>query len=95
MEVLDSRGDKFKKRLKRGGPGISSISIKARGPKKGRSRDSHDQVSFQENHPCVARCQREEDTQMCRTIFGLEIKTVAGSMETKETKEEPPKKQGG
>lgn len=71
MELLSSRKDKFNKEIKEGGPVISSLSIETRGPKKERSHDSHDKVSFQENHPCVAQCQREEATQMHRNILCL------------------------
>lgn len=40
------------------------MSIEAKGPKKGRSQDRHEQVSFQENHPCVVWSQKEETKRL-------------------------------
>ena len=52
------------KRLKRGGSILRRRSIGVTGPKKGRSQDSHEHVSFQENYPCVVWSQKEETKRL-------------------------------
>ena len=56
--TVHSRRDKFNKEIKERGTIIKSMNVEARGPKKGRSQKSHEQVSFQENHSCVAQSQK-------------------------------------
>lgn len=67
MELLDSRRDTFNKEIKEREPITRSTTIEARGPK-GRSQDSQDQVSFQENH--LLGCEVPKGGSLLKSNYG-------------------------